>query len=107
MIKVTAVEQREAADGRTFNVLILSADKPELVKSASGKHYMAIRTASIPVTADEAMAKQFIGLELPGSIVKVPCDAYSYTTEDGKVITLEHRFEYDETAVNIEESVFS
>jgi hypothetical protein len=107
MVKVTAVEQREAGDGRTFNVLILSSDKPELVKSASGKQYMVLRTASLPCTVDESMAKQFIGLELPGSIVKVPCDAYSYTTEDGRLITMEHRFEYDETAVNIEESVFS
>jgi hypothetical protein len=107
MVKVTEVAKRKASDGREFNVLILSADKPELVKSASGNQYMVVRTASIPCSADESMAKHFIGLELPGSITKVPCEAYSYTLQDGKQITLEHRFEYNEAATSIEESVFS
>ena len=106
MVKVTAVEQRTAQDGRTFNVLILSSDKPELIKSKAGNSYMVLRSASIPVTCDEAMAKNFIGIELPGKIEKQECEAYSYTLDNGKQITLEHRYEYNEAATNVEETVF-
>lgn len=106
MVTVIANQKRETQEGKEFQVLIVANQKPELVKSKSGNQYLIVRKASIPCAFDETMAKQMVGLNLPGSIEKVPSEPYQFTLDDGKEVTLEHRYEYSETASSVEEAVF-
>lgn len=106
MVRIIDYKQREK-DGETFFVLVLQG-KPEIVKSLNtGKSYMTVRQAFMPCTFDEEMCRALIGETFVGSIKRVPCEEYEYTTPDsGEIIKLDFRYEYSEEAETTEEAVF-
>lgn len=98
MVRIVNFQKRTTEQGREFFTLELQGGV-EIVKSQeTGKSYMTARKASMSSTFDEFTCQSLIGTELPGSIKKLECEAYSYTIKDtGEIITLNHRFEYVDT----------
>ena len=101
MITIQDYKLRLNSEGDSFFVLILSGGV-EIIRSANGNTYATAKKASLPTTFDERVCKALLGTQLPGKIEKVVVEPYQYTIEDtGEVITLSHRYEYqDEEAGN-------
>lgn len=107
MVVIKSFETRKNSDGDPFNVLILDGDM-ETVKSESGGVYFTSRKASVPSNFDDKKCESLLGRELPGKIVRVPCESYEFTTDDGELIILNHTYEYRPNEhENMEEAVFS
>ncbi len=102
MIRIVNYQKRTTEQGKEFFTLELQGGV-EIVKSKdTNKNYLTARKASMSCTFDEFTCQSLIGTELPGSIMKVECDEYSFTIKDtGEVITLTHRFEYVETEASV------
>ena len=103
MVRISNYIKRTTEEGKSFFVLELQGGV-EVVKSReTGKLYMTARKASMSCTFDELTCQSLIGTELPGSVIKVECEAYEYTIKDtGEVITLSYRFEYVEQEAAIQ-----
>jgi hypothetical protein len=103
MVRISNYIKRTTEEGKSFFVLELQGGV-EIVKSQeTGKNYMTARKASMSCTFDELTCQSLIGTELPGSVKKVACEDYSYTIKDtGEIITLSHRFEYEEQEAPIQ-----
>ncbi|WP_155975624.1 hypothetical protein [Daejeonella oryzae] len=88
------IRQRKS-DGESF-VCLEVAGGVEIVQSQiTGKMYATIRHCSIPCTFDEATAKQIVGSELPGIIVKQETDPYEYVNKKtGEVMMLNYSYSY-------------
>ena len=101
MVKIIDYALRQSKDGKAFVALQLEGD-PEFVQSMdTGRFYLTAKRCSITSTFSEENAKQLIGSKLPGFIVRVQCEAYSYTVkETGEVISLAHSYEYSPVEVN-------
>ena len=96
MVKVIDYKSRETSEGKAFFVLILQGGI-EIIKSMSGSIYATAKKASLPTTFDSDICKGLIGVEMPGTIEKVPCAPYEYTIQEtGEIVTLNHRYEYCE-----------
>jgi len=95
MVTVTDFSVHEDTDGRTFIMLKIEGGLSMAQSQTTGKFYMTVASAKIPCTFDEAMAQSVIGNTIPGKIVRVDCDPYSWTPpdEDDEII-LQHRWEY-------------
>lgn len=89
-----------------FFALLLKGN-PEIIKSrTTGKSYISVKKTSVPSTFNEEECKTMIGLQFPGSIMRVEVEEpYTYELDSGEKIQLSHRYEYvdDET---VEEAVF-
>jgi hypothetical protein len=104
MITIIDVAERKNSAGETFTALIL-AGSVEMIKSMTGRFYATTRKASVPSTLSLAHAKSLIGTKMPGSIIKVPCEPYVYTTKSGDQITLDFSYSYSEQT-STEEALF-
>ncbi len=95
MVRIMNYKERESDDGSTFFALIIQGGV-ELVKSnATGNFYATAKKTSITSTFDEETCKALLGSEIPGKIVKKPCEPYTFTVkETGEIIELSHRYEY-------------
>jgi len=95
MVTVIDYAQRTNSDGENFFALILQGDL-EMVKSKeTGNYYATAKRASVTSTFTEEACEKLIGLEIPGSIQRVPSEPYEFTIPDtGEVIQLEHRWVY-------------
>ncbi len=107
MVTIADYSKRVNSDGEEFFVLVLQGGL-ELVKSQqTGRYYATSKKASLPCTFNQEMCKTLIGLQLPGSIMKVECDPYEFTVpETGELLTLSHRWQYLKEEATIEETVF-
>lgn len=95
MVRITNFNERESDDGSTFNALTVQGGVVLVKSKETGKFYATARKASIPSTFDKETCKALIGTEIPGKIVKVECEPYSYADKaTGEIIDLSHRFEY-------------
>ena len=106
MVKIVDYSIRKNSAGEEFCALILQGGL-EMVKSKeTGNFYATAKKASITSTFSEDQCKDLIGQELPGSIRKIPCEAFEFTIKDtGEVVSLEHRWEYRPEGDTMEEVV--
>jgi hypothetical protein len=81
-------------EGDTYIRLILSGGISMVRSKGTGNFYATNRRCSISATFDEEIAKQMIGTQMPGSIVKIECEPYMYETDKGEVLELSHRWTY-------------
>lgn len=106
MVKIISHEERLNSDQEKFSVLILESDI-QTVASENGV-YFTTRKTSVPCSFSAEIAKKMIGRELPGKIIRVPCESYEFSTVDGEVIMLNHTYEYSPNEhENMEEAIFS
>lgn len=106
MVIIQDYAVRTSEKGEQFVALIVSGGL-EMVKSqTTGRFYATTRKTSIPSTLDERTAKLMVGQKMKGDIVKVKCDPYTFTTDDGEDIELDFKYEYEDVSDNVEENVF-
>jgi len=106
MVQIVDYKKRTNSEGEEFFALILQGGL-EMVKSQdTGNYYATAKTASVTSTFNEETCKGLIGQEIPGSVQRIPCDPFELTTEDGEVLTLEHRWSYLKEGDTVEEIVF-
>lgn len=95
MVTISGYKVRENKEGNTFVVLELIGSVELIQAEASGNWYATVRKCSMPSTLDEVVAKLSIGQQMPGDIVRVPCESYSYTVKrTGETISLGYRYGY-------------
>ncbi|MGJ7030036.1 hypothetical protein [Niabella hirudinis] len=92
-VKIVSYKLRETFEGKKFYALQLQGDA-EIIESKSGNQYLTVKKASMPSTLDEESCKALLGTELPGTIERVGCEEYEYTTSSGEIISLNFRYEY-------------
>ena len=94
MVKIISANLR-TNDRGSFVSLELMGDI-ELVQSQNtGRLYMTAKRCFISSTFSLDIAKGLIGQVLPGKIVRVSCDPYSYKLpENQETITLSHTYTY-------------
>ena len=99
MVKINGyVVRQRKSDGESFVCLELSGGVEIVQSQITGKMYATIRHCSIPCTFDEATAKQIVGGELPGEIVKQETDPYEFTNKKtGEVMMLNYSYSYQAT----------
>jgi len=97
MVTVKSYFLNQSADGKTYVCLELIGEIEILISEKTGKFYADVKKCKIPTRIDEATAKLIVGREIPGSIVKKECAAWDYTIPaTGEVITIHHRYEYEQ-----------
>ncbi|RZA02865.1 MAG: hypothetical protein EOP47_05165 [Sphingobacteriaceae bacterium] len=98
MVRVTTYAVRQSKDGRDFITLEITGGLELILSPATGRHYATIRKCSIPSTFDELTAQSLIGMQLPGEIVKVPCEQYEYLKKStNEIMILDYNYAYQAT----------
>ena len=94
MVTIVDCVKRTNNQGSEFIALIVQSDL-EIVTSKNGSVYCTVKKASIPSTLENLeTAKMMLGKVLPGTIEKVECAPYDRVTENGELVTLNHRYSY-------------
>jgi hypothetical protein len=95
MVTVSDFKETTTKDGKTFVSLVLTG-RLELVQSSNtGKFYGTIRSTRIPTTFTSLVAKNLIGTQMPGEIVRVTVEPYQFISPTtGEVMTLQHSYSY-------------
>ncbi|WOD44926.1 hypothetical protein [Hwangdonia lutea] len=100
MVKVIDFKTRQNKEGEDFFVLVLQGGITPVKSKETGRMYFTAKTCTVPTTFDEETCQQIIGQEFPGEIVKVEVEPYEYALpESGEIITLEHRWEYQDDSL--------
>ena len=92
---VTIIDYRveQSSSGEDYVRLILQSDDLKVVTTENGNHYVNAPQASIISTISEELAKAQIGRKLPGTIVRLRTDPWTYTNkETGEQRTFNHRY---------------
>ena len=107
MVTVKEVKQTENSQGEEFYGLILQSGAMPVRSKTSGRLYFTAKTAFVPTTFDEETANSLIGTQFEGTIRKVPTEEpYEYTIEEtGEIVQLNHRWEYVDPSLEMEEQV--
>jgi hypothetical protein len=96
MVKISNVLQRTTAEGKTFIVLELEGGLQVQKSQTAGNLYVCIPKCTIPCTFDEETARGLIGSTLPGEIIRIPCESYTFINPQTKEpLTLHYRYSYE------------
>jgi hypothetical protein len=107
MVKIIDYSQHENAEGKPFFSLTLQGELIMVRSEVTGLFYATAKQAFVTSTFDEKACQGLIGSEMPGKIVKTPCEPYEYAIpETGEIINLQHRWMYLPEAVTEEQIVF-
>ena len=105
-VTVKEIKMAKNSKGEKFFGLIVQSGAMPVKSKQTGRVYFTAKTAFVSTTFDEQTASSMIGMEFEGTIKKVETDPYEYTIEDtGEIITLSHRYEYIDPALEMEEQV--
>lgn len=106
MVTVKEIKKANNLKGEEFYGLIVQSGAMAVKSKKTGRLYFTAKTAFVATTFDEATATSLIGSEFEGTVRKVPTEPYEYIIEEtGETIMLEHRYEYFDPALEIEEQV--
>jgi len=97
MVTIVGFNLRTPKEGdkKTYITLELEGDVEMVQSSNTGRFYATVRRCSVSSSFDEITAQRMVGKQMPGSIERVPCQAYEYTLpETGEVINLGYRWDY-------------
>lgn len=98
MVTVTNYAKRTTKEGKDFITLELSGGLTLVQSSSTGNFYATLRKCSISSTLDENTAKQLIGSQIQGEIVKQETSNYQWTNKTtGEVLTLNYHWCYQPT----------
>lgn len=94
MVTVVNYHLREGEKGKYIS-LELNGDLEMVQSQNTGRFYATVRRCFIFSTFEEKVAKMMVGKQMPGSIVRVPCEPYDYTVpETAEVIKLAYKYDY-------------
>lgn len=95
MVTVKNYVLRNRKDGTMFVALELVGGLEMIKSNTTGNYYATMKKSSVPSTFDEDTAKQFIGSQLPGQIVKVECEPYEFINKQtGEIMVLNYTYAY-------------
>jgi len=95
MVTVVDYAARKNGEGKDFFALILQGGIEMVMSKQTGRYYATAKRTSIPSTFDELTCRSLVGEKIPGTIMKVPCDSYSFAVkETGEIIEMNHRWVY-------------
>jgi hypothetical protein len=109
MVTIKNYSTRTNQQGLKFLVLTLQSTGVSMVQSKeTGNFYATVNTTTVTSTFDEETCKSLIGEKMPGDIIKIECEPYSYVIkETGEEITINHRWVYvPGQQPQLEEAVF-
>ena len=101
MVTVTGYQNRVNEDGAPYVSLILQGELEMIRSSNSANFYAHRKKCFIYSTFDEQAAKDLIGQQIPGSIVKVHVEPYEYQIPGtNETVLLDYKWSYsaDENA---------
>ena len=94
MVMIVDVKERISAEGNVFCSLTVS--QPSWHKSETGKVSLVNLKANTTTNIPFAAAKELVGVEMPGNIVRVSCEPYDWTNpETGESVKLAHTYVVD------------
>lgn len=106
MVTVKGIKRAENSKGDEFYGLIVQSGAMAVKSKKTGRVYFTAKTAFVSTTFDEDTAASLIGAEFDGTIKKVQTDPYDYTIEEtGEIIEMTHRWEYVDSALEMEEQI--
>ncbi|MCH4551990.1 hypothetical protein [Aestuariibaculum lutulentum] len=106
MLKIVDIKAAKNSEGDEFYGLIIQSGPMAIKSKKTGRLYFTNKKAFVSTTFDEQTCASMIGQEIEGSIRKVETDPYEITIEEtGEVIELNHRYEYFDPALEMEEQV--
>lgn len=106
MVTVKEIRKAENSKGEEFYGLIVQSGAMPVRSKETGRIYFTAKTAFVSTTFDEQTASSLIGQEFEGTVRKVPTEPYDYTIkETGEVVQLNHRWEYVDPSLEMEEQV--
>jgi len=95
MVTVTNYQERTRKDGTNFITLELTGGLEIVQSSNTGNFYATVRKCNIPSTFNESIAKQMIGQQMKGEVVRVASDPYEFLNQrTGEVMILNHTYAY-------------
>lgn len=106
MVTVKEIKKAKNSKDEEFYGLIVQSGAMPVKSKKTGRVYFTAKTAFVATTFDEQTASSMIGMEFEGTVKRVTTDPYEYTIEEtGEIITLTHRWEYVDPALDMEEQV--
>ena len=106
MVTVKEIKKAKNSKDEEFYGLIVQSGAVSVKSKETGRVYFTAKTAFVATTFDEETASSLIGAEFDGTIRKVMCEPYEYTIkETGEVIEMNHRWEYVDPALEMEEQL--
>ena len=106
MIRIIDYRIRQNSDGEPFLALIVQCGISLVKSQETGLYYATAKKASIPSTFDEKTCQSLIGQELDGSIERMNCEPYEFTSEQtGEIMVLDHRWVFVKNDETVEEPV--
>ena len=95
MVTIVDYKAHQKENGEKFFALIVQGGLEAVKSKETNRTYFTAREARVACTFNEETCQKLIGTEMPGKIMKVEVDPYSYTIPDtGEIIQLFHRNEY-------------
>ena len=104
MVTVTSYAIRETKDGRNFITLELTGGVEFVQSQTTGKMYASTRKCNIPCTFDENTAKNLVGSQMPGEIVKQETEPYEFINQtSGETMMLNYTYVYRPSTLHTDE----
>lgn len=87
--------RKKEGENKPYITLTLEGGIEMVQSQNTGRFYATVRTCVVSSTFDELTAQRMVGKEMPGTIERVPCEAYDYTMpETGEVVRMAYRWDY-------------
>jgi hypothetical protein len=100
MVTISGFQQRKNAKGITFIILELEGSLQIQPSQTTGNLYASVCRCSIPCTFDEQTASELVGTTLPGEIIRVPCQPYTFINPETKEpVTLDYKYSYKASGI--------
>lgn len=95
MVTIIGYQKRKNQEGGSFLVLQIEGGVTMTQSESTGTWFAGTLKTNIVASMDEKTCVTMIGQELPGTILKISCDPYSYTIPStGEQKTLNYTYEY-------------
>lgn len=97
MVTVVGFNLRTQKEGekKQYITLELEGDIEMVQSQQTGRHYATVRRCTVSSTFDPITAERMVGKQMPGNIVRVPCEAYDFVIEaTGEKISLGYRWDF-------------
>jgi len=101
--KIDRIEERtNKTTGELFSAIVLKQLLP--IVSVNGNTRFAFVEVSVPSAESVANLLPAVGMQMPGSIVRVNTAAYKWTSPSGEELTLSHTYVYRPNGESVREA---
>src|SRR5215475_6913281 len=95
MLTLTSLKKRTNSEGKEFLTLELQGGLEMIQSQNTGRFFAVVRKTVVTANFSEEVAKNLIGSQIPGKIVREECDPYEYRIPNSEeTLLLMHRWSY-------------